>query len=174
VALFYSFSLFIKNKSINPEMFDSLISIDPGHLDFIALNSFNNLNQLEYEYLDKKLLIRGSYEFAPVLWKKNGAVSSIVDLNGAQILLLPENSTDHELKDRYSQVLSKELIKKQRELSKAVNIKTILLSFADGHEIWIDGTHIKKSAYRGGYPVFSIILPKDIKEFLTLQETKKH
>jgi hypothetical protein len=111
-------------------MFDSLISIDPGHLDFIALNSFNNLNQLEYEYLDKKLLIRGSYEFAPVLWKKNGAVSSIVDLNGAQILLLPENSTDHELKDRYSQVLSKELIKKQRELSKAVNIKPILLSFA--------------------------------------------
>jgi len=174
VALFYSFSIYINKNNIEPEMFNSIVSTDPGYSDFIALSVPAVLNSLDYDYQSKKLFIRGSYEFAPVLWKKSGAISSIVDLYGAQILLLPSNSTDHELLDRYSQVLPKELIMKQRELSSAVNIRTIMFSFAEGHEIWIESTHIKKSSYLGGYPVFSIILPKDNEGLLNLQEKTKH
>lgn len=124
VGLLYSLSMYINKNSIEPEMFNSMVSTDPGYSDFIALMVTGVLNSLDYDYLNKKLFINGSYEFAPVLWKKNGAISSIVDLYGAQIFLLPSNSTDHELGGRYSQVLPKELIKKQRELSRAVNIKT--------------------------------------------------
>lgn len=87
---------------------------------------------------------------------------------------MPPYSTDHELVYRYSQILSNELIKKQSELSRAVNIRTIMFSFAEGHEIWIDGIHLKKSSYLGGYPVFSIILPKDNEGLLNLQEKTKH
>ena len=156
-------------------MFIPMISTDPGYSDFIASNFLDNRpNRLDYNYRDKKLSIMGSHEFAPVVWKKNGNISSIIDLNGAQIFLLPNYSTDAEVRDRYSKVLNKELVKKQRELAKAVNIKTILLSFASGHELWIDGTNIKKSAYRDGYPIFSIILPKDNEGFLTLQEKTKN
>lgn len=171
VALLYSFSMYINKNNIEPEMFNSMVSTDPGYSDFIAL-TIPVLNSLDYDYQSKKLFIWGSYEFVPASWKKNGNISSIVDLNGAQILLLPPNSKDHKLVNRYSQILSNELIKKQRELSRAVNIRTIMFSFAEGHEIWVNGSHIKKSSYLGGYPVFSIILPKDNEGFLSLKENK--
>lgn len=174
VALFYSFSMYINKYSVDPKMFNSMVSTNPGYSDFIASDIYIAQNYLDYDYLNKKLFIRGSYEFVPAFWKKNGNISSIVDLNGAQILLLSNFSGNYEGVHRITKIFSDKLLKKQGELGKAVNIKTILLSFADGHEIWIDGTHIKKSSYRGGYPVFSIILPKDNEGLLNLQEKTKH
>ncbi|MBX9895341.1 MAG: hypothetical protein K2Y09_09200 [Nitrosomonas sp.] len=70
VALFYSFSMYIKKNNVDPKMFNSMVSTDPGYSDFIALHFSGAQNSLDYDYLNKKLFIRGSYEFAPALWKK--------------------------------------------------------------------------------------------------------
>ena len=141
-----------------------MFSTEPGYSDFVAMGIVPE-NKLQYDYSDKSLRIFGSQQFSPGLWKKNGKISSIADLNGAQIILVPNSASDYKLPDRFSKFTYKE----QRELSKAVNIKTIVFSFANGHEIWVDGSHITKSKYQSGFPVFSIIFPESNEKISTLR-----
>lgn len=171
-ALSYSFTIAIRKNIINPEKFDSMISTDEGYSDFIAMSSINMNNKLDFDFINKKLSIFGNQEFHPIFWRSNGKITSIADLKGSQLFLIPPNSdttiNEHHW-DRYEKVISKEQRNAQKEITKAIKIRTIKFSFANGQEIWVDGTHIKKTPYIGGYPVYSFTFSDKSEDFLKLR-----
>lgn len=168
IAMYYSFTVYIKRKEIDPERFNSLVSVESPGSDFIAMGILPD-NIIDYDYLNKRLNIFGKQKFEPQLWKMNGEVSSIPDLNGSQIILVPNSASDYNIPERYSKFVNDE----RRKLSKSLDIKTLMISFSSGHEIWIDGSHIQKTEYLGGYPIFSITLPKVKSELSKLNIPKE-
>ncbi|PXX07429.1 hypothetical protein C8R27_1525 [Nitrosomonas ureae] len=172
----YSFTIAIRKNIINPEKFDSMISTNEGYSDFIAMGPINLNNKLDYDFINKKLFIFGNQEFHPNFWSSNGKITSIADLKGSQLFLIPPNSNtiiEHHL-DRFEKVISREQRNSQKEITKAIKIKTLRFSFANGHEIWVDGTHIKKTPYINGYPLYSFTFPDNKEDFLKLSQRIKN
>ncbi len=167
VARFYTFSIYMKREKVEPSKFDSTISVAPQMSDFVAMGLLPE-NIIDYDYSSKGLYVFGTQKFDPKLWRMNGTVSSLPDLNGVQIFLVPNSSSDYKLPERYAKLTSEN----NKKLSRGIEVKTIRLSFSEGHEIWIDGSHIKKTGYLGGYPMFSVTLPKESHELSKLQLPK--
>lgn len=84
--------------------------------------------------------------------------------------LKPRNSSSFELPKRYSSIFPKEQVKKQKDLINSIKIKSIMISFSEEHEIWIDGSHFRKTENQGGSLLFSIIFPDDIEKFPALRK----
>lgn len=172
----YSFIIAIRKNKINPEEFNFMISTKEGYSDFISTDFFNMKNKLDFDYKNKKLFIFGSQEYDPISWYSNGKITSLADLKGSQLFLIPPNSSNTTIEhhwDRYEKIISRDQRNAQKDITKAINIKTIKLSFANGHEIWVDGSHIKKTTYIGGDPVYSLTFPDKKEDFLKLSEPNK-
>lgn len=171
-ALSFSFTIAIRKNNINPEKFDSLITTDEGYSDFMATGFINLNNQLDFDFMNKKLFIFGRQEFHHNFWRSNGKITSLADLKGSQLFLIPPNSSntinEHHW-DRYEKIISRDQRNAQKDITKAMKIKTIMFSFANGHEIWVDGSHIKKTKYIGGDPVYSFTFPDKSEDFLKLR-----
>ena len=176
-AISYSFIIAIRKNNINPEEFDSMISTEESYSDFISIGYPNLNNKLDFDYMNKKLFIFGKQEFDPTSWHSNGKITSLADLKGSQLFLIPPNSTnttnDEHHWDRFEKIISRDQRNAQKDITKAINIKTILLSFANGHEIWVDGSHIKKTTYIRGDPVYSLTFPDKKEDFLKLRKPNK-
>jgi hypothetical protein len=164
----YTFSVYIRKDPIDPAKFFPMVSTNPGYSDFVALAIIPDDNRLNYAYSDKRLEIFNKQSYDTTVWKTNGKISSLIDLEGAQIFLVPSYSSTLDVPDIYNIKLEK--IDTQ-SLSKHIEIRTLLLSFSNGHEIWVDGACIKKSSYKNGFPVFSITLPSRQEEFVYLTKS---
>jgi len=165
IARTFRFMIYIRKHPIKPELFRPLISTNPGFSDWIVMSiPLKSENRISMNVRDKKLYIAGSGEYEKALWKANGKITSIKDLYGSQLFLLPPNTFDLELPARLKSLenpLGKTIIR-------SMKIKTILLKFSSGREIWIDGDKFTKSKYEGGAPIFSIVLPSNENELLDL------
>ena len=126
--------------------------------------------------MEKQLELFGKTNIDKTLWATNGRVTSIVDLYGAQILLFPPNSNDlpgyllrseNEIMKELSRQANVKVVpmEQQMELSRSMDLRTISFEFGEGRSIWIRQNRFKKSAYKNGYPVFSVTLPNDETEF---------
>jgi hypothetical protein len=164
-ARFFSLSVDIFKKAIAPEEYWPV----NGASDFGVLSIMPKRSVLDWDRRKKRLIVVGETQFDKTFWKTNGKITSIVDLYGAQLLLFPPGSHDVELPVNFAAFQNE----KQTELSRSVNLKTIMLDFGDGRSFWVKGKSFKKSAYRGGYPVFSVTLPSDAKEFEEFTKAKE-
>ncbi len=165
IARTFGFAIYIRRDPINPELFHPMISIGPNYSDWIAYGVLLQTNNvISMNYRDKKVYIFGSQHYDKKFWKTNGKIMSIPDLYGAQLFLLPPHTFDHTIPEKYKAFVNPSI----RPLIGLMNVKTVALKFSSGHEIWIDGAKLSKTKFRGGYPVFSITLPKNEKELLAL------
>lgn len=125
--------------------------------DFIANGFSIGRNALHLDYQERKLSISGRIEFSPELWLTNGNIRSIIDLHGSQIFIVLPSSSNSNIPQRFNNILDV----RAKELSRKLNIGTVFLSFAHGHQIAINGKNFSKTKYVNGYPVYSLIMPKD-------------
>jgi len=170
VAAFYDFSLYILESSIEPTKFNPIISVSTGSSDFIAMGHLLSENSLIFKYKQKKLFIFGSQEIPTNMWRTNGNVRSLVDLYGSQLFLKPPYTSIPELPERYTKFVDIERNKERMILMKAMNIKTISLSFAEGHQILVDGKRFNKSENASGNTVFSLIVPPTLSGVESLRD----
>jgi len=157
----FKFDVFIRKTPIEEENFEPMIATGGRYADWIAMAVFPDRSDLNFDRRDGQIEIFGTTEYKKSLWKRNGKIASITDLYGAQLfLVLPK----YELPQGYKKHERPGLA----ELSRLIDLKTIVLKFSEGRDIWIDGKAFKrvKSAY--GDPMFSIILPTDDEGFLRL------
>lgn len=164
--------IYLFSKPIEPIKFFPLHTVYPKDKfqfpvsDFIATGFSIGDNVLSLNYDERKLSIFGSIEYLPELWLTNGKIRSLIDLLGSQIFILPSGSKNYTLPHRYEEFTDK----RKEDLSNKLNIGTIFLSFAHGHKIYINGKNFSKTKYANGYPVFSLIMPKDDKGINALSE----
>lgn len=152
----FQFGVHLRKTPIEAESFDSVISVDDGKSDWIAMGyPFSDRNVLSYSPRTKEIEIFGSSEYDRKLWRSNGKITSVEDLHGAQLILIPPHALDFELPQPYAKFDRPAL----RELSRMVELRTVALHFGAGREIWIDGKAFKKTRFKHGYPAFSITLP---------------
>ncbi len=166
VALSFGFThVFFRKVPIKPESFFPLHSVEPGYHDWMATEySSDNPNRLGLNHEKNSLEIRGRTTYKKELWTTNGHITSIPDLFGAQIFLLPSQSQDLEIPERWAKYFDP----KVKELSRQIELEWVSLRFSQGREIWIDGDKFNKTGFRSGYPVFSIILPTTEEEIFKL------
>jgi hypothetical protein len=99
----------------------------------------------------------GKLNFNKDLWHTNGKVSSMQDLYGSQLIVIPPNSSNYDLPERYAKFRNAAT----ENLMKRLEVRLFKFEFAEGRGFWIPGSKMEKSPYVGGYPALSIILPKD-------------
>jgi hypothetical protein len=165
VARMFGFTIYIRKEPIRPELFNPVLSTSQEHADWIALFvPLKTDNTISLDYKEKKVTIFGSYEYDKRWWKTNARIRSIPDLYGTQLFMLPP-APFHVTTLKGSKPYDNSSVK---PLIDSLTIKTTVLRFSSGHEIWIDGANFKKTEYRDGNAVFSIILPSNEKELLGL------
>jgi hypothetical protein len=168
VAMSYCFTVYILKTPINPEDFQPIISTAPGDSDWVAMNVIPSDNALDFSTEENALEIRINDRYSRDLWKSNGKITSIEDLYGAQIIIIPTGSSDLKLPSRFARYASDD----SDTLARNIRVRSIMFSFAQGHEIWIDGDKFRVTKYRRGFPAFSIVLPKDYASVLKLHENR--
>ena len=163
-AAIFNFSIHLRRTPIETENFDSVHSVDAGQSDWIAMGlPFSGHNTLNYKPKTKALEIHGRAEYDKELWASNGKITSVEDLLGAQLFLIPPSALNTKYRkpdaklDRTSSLM--------KDLSGTIVVNAVALTFAAGRVIWIDGKALKKSRFKYGYPAFSIILPDNEKSF---------
>lgn len=96
VTLDFHFKVFIKKTPIAPAEFLPVIGTDtPDAADWIATSSLAidpNRNRLTFDRRTKSLVIFGTADFPKEFWYSNGKITSIVDLYGAQLVLVPAHA----------------------------------------------------------------------------------
>jgi hypothetical protein len=165
VTLNFGLTVYIKKIPIAPEEFLPVIGTDaPESADWIAMTlpPTRQRNRLIFERRTRSIEIFGSAELPKNLWHSNGKITSIVDLYGAQLVLVPPLNI--KLPQRYSRFARPEVA----HLSEMLDLTTIVLKFREGRSIWISGGTLKKTKVKGGYPAFSTVLPPDEAGFLKL------
>ena len=80
------------------------------------------------------------------------------------VIALPPNAWNVRLPPEYAQYDRP----KVTELTRMLDLKTVVLTFREGRSIWISGKALKKSEFKGGFPAFRMILPTDEAGFLKL------
>jgi hypothetical protein len=158
VASFLALSVDIFKQPIDPEHFRPI----HGRSDFGA-TGLPEREVLSWNRKTSRLYVWGTVDYKKALWSKNEKISSFVDLYGAQMFLIPPrwHMTSGGV-DLDSEALIGSLL-----------IRTVVLTFAEGRDIWLSGKNFKKAAYQSGYPAFSITLPKDetkFREFTTSRD----
>lgn len=156
----FTFNVFIRKTPIAEENFEPVIAADGRYADWIAITFLPARSDLVFDRRRGRLEIFGSSEYRKPLWHSNGKITSIIDLYGSQLLLVSPLGTQ-QLPERFKKYARPRL----PELSRLVDVKTIVLSFSEGRDMWIDGGAFKKVASRFGNSVFSIILPSDDEGF---------
>jgi hypothetical protein len=158
-AQFLLLSVIILRKPTNLETFRPIRGA--ANLDFSADGLIPDHSVLSWDRKKQRLYVVARMEFNKGLWETNGKITSLVDLYGSQILLLPANSSDFVLPKRYAPLRNIEV----ETLDRSLALKTISLTFAEGRSIWISGKIFMKTKYGFGYPIFSVTLPRDEAEF---------
>lgn len=165
----FSFGVFIRKTPIGEENFEPMISTGGRYADWIA-TAFGgpNRSHLVFDRRDGQIEIFGTTEYMKSQWNSNGKIVSITDLYGAQLfLVLPYY--DFQLPQRYKKYERHGLA----ELARLIDLKTIVLKFSEGRDMWIDGKAFKKVKSAFGEPMFSIILPADDEGFRRLAPPKE-
>jgi hypothetical protein len=170
VALEFSLSVFLRKTPIKTEDFRAIVGTDgPDVADWLAtalpsVVGGRGRNRLIFDRRTKSLEVFGTSEFPKAMWHSNGKITSIVDLYGAQLIFLPPNALNVRLPPKWAQFVRP----KVAELTRTLNLKTVVLKFREGRSLWISGKALKKSEFKGGYPAFSIVLPTDEAGFIKL------
>ena len=159
VALGFHLDVFIRKAPIEVEDFRPLLGTDGSDVaDWLALGRGDITNRLQFDRRTRSFEIFGSSECPKALWHSNGKITSIVDLYGAQLIFVPPHAWNLSPYDR----------PKVTELTRLLDLKTVVLKFREGQSFWITGKALKKSEFKGGYPAFSMVLPTDEVGFLKL------
>ncbi|MGJ5066850.1 hypothetical protein [Bradyrhizobium oligotrophicum] len=154
-ALTYGYTVFILKEPIEIQKFTGV----HGTGDFSAFGVLTKDGKLNWDRREKKLYIRSNMVYEKALWNSNGRVTSVVDLMGAQLVLIPPNAV--QLPTQYAQFRNKEL----EELQQEAHLKTIVFTVADGRDIWLSGKSFKESKMPDGRTVLSLVLPTDETSF---------
>lgn len=163
---FSSLNVDIFKKPIIPENYEPIVGVS----DFGAsAGIFPKRAELSWDLKKKRLNAVIQMQFDKSLWKTNGAVTSVVDLYGAQILLIPSFSSNMEI---YNGKLVTVLESPQKELARSTKLQTIMLDFGEGRSFWINGDKFRKTAYKTGYPIYSVSLPKSQTELMEFTKPK--
>lgn len=153
-----AFSVYIFKNPIKPEQFSYVISLRDGGPDWIATGPPVGIeNQLWFNYQNQELEIFGSTTIDKKYWLSNGKISSIIDLKGAQLFLVPPGKRIFGVPVNLKGFTIPEIV---NEAFASVELKTIVLEFAEGREFWLSEKDLIKSNFREGYPAYSIILPE--------------
>ncbi len=165
LARYFTFSVHIRKDAIEPQDFDSTISVKSGYSDWLAWGlPLGDNNQLDFDTRSGELYIFGTFSYNKKFWKSNGLITSIPDLRGAQLFLIPNHSTNFELPKRYDKFQTRNL----KPLTRSLEIRTVMLKFSDGIDYWIDGSMFEKTPFKFGFPAFSITLPETEEEMQKL------
>lgn len=169
LARSFNFSLHLRKNPIDAEHFDSVIAVDDGRSDWIAGSlPLNPHNHLSYKPKTGDLEIGGHADYNKQFWHSNGKITSVEDLYGAQLFLIPPYSMHVEI-DPSLPYSKNDITQTLEELSHLIVIEGVILTFGPGRQISIDGKAFKKSRYKYGYPAFSIILPNNAKAFESIR-----
>jgi hypothetical protein len=71
--------------------------------------------------------------------------------------LVPPNAWNIKLPQEYARYDRPEVT----QLTRMLDLKTVVLKFREGRSLWISGKTLKKTEFKGGYPAFSTVLPAD-------------
>lgn len=151
----YRYTVFIFKEPIEIQKFTGV----HGTGDLSAFGVPTRDGRLNWDRKEKKLYITSSVVYEKALWNSNGRVTSVVDLMGAQIMLIPPNAV--QLPARYAQFRNKEL----EELQQEARLKTIVFKVADGRDIWLSGKSFNENKMPEGNAVLSLVLPTDEPSF---------
>lgn len=156
-VLTYGYTVFILKNPIDIQKFTGI----HGTGDFSAFGVLARDGKLNWNRREKKLYIRSSMIYEKGLWNSNGRVTSVVDLMGAQLILIPPAAV--QLPAQFAQLHNREL----EELQQAARLKTIVFNVADGRDIWLSGKSFNESKTFDGRSVLSLVLPTDETNFRT-------
>lgn len=160
LAEFMSVSIHMMRKPVNPENFAPVF----GLTDFGVFENFLDARtHFEWDLKDQKLILSATVEFPKELWYSNGRISSVLDFYGAQMMVFFPGSSDYVVPEAFLQHGMK--VNNTKELSRSLNIESFLLSFGNGRSISVSGDKFKKTKYKDGYPVFSVIFPSNEDDF---------
>jgi hypothetical protein len=166
LTTFFNFTLYFSKTPIEAENFDGASSVNDGRSDWIAVAIPSpHGNTLHYKPRSGDLEIFGTAAYNKNLWRSNGKITSVDDLHGAQLFLVPPFPYPRDL----PQLNAKSNISAAlQDLLRMIDLRAVALNFGGGREIWIDSKAFKKTQVHG-YSVYSIILPDSDEGFARIR-----
>lgn len=154
-----------RRAPVEPEKYQPI----HGRDDFQASSFLAKSASLNWSLKDRRLEIVVRDEIDRKFWRSSGRIRSIVDLRGAQLLLIPTGAAalPTNVPKRFHDETSSKL---QSELLRNLQIRYFTITLGEGRQIRIHSSKFRKSKYVGGEPVFSITFPEDEEKFARLFE----
>jgi hypothetical protein len=146
VASSLTIDVWVRQQPIDPDKFVWM----SGQADFEAHSVNPDRAILVWNRKASQLYISATAHYDRDLWRLSGKITSLPDLYGSQIFLMP---------NRY------ENPNEAAALITSLRPRMIFLTFAEGRPIYLPPKKLKKLIYDDTYPVFSITLPKDEAKF---------
>ena len=160
-----TFSLGVKilKEPVDPEKYEPW----HGSGDFDANEIFPTGSHFSWDLKHQRLSMIVDEDIEKRFWNTSGKITSFVDLRGAQLLLFPSESLDIRIPE-----LNDANFQERRKIMRTLNLRSFTMNLGEGRSLRIPGSKFKKSAYKGGEPVFSVTFPKTEKEFAIFFEEK--
>ena len=161
VASVFPLTITILKTPIEPESFRPSFfqSNGPG---LRATTIMPSRSVLAWDVQSKRLFIVGTSDFDKSGWESNGSIVSVLDLRGAQLIVLtPISGANSNVKLRNDKAWDEN----RGKLTTSLRMRTLFLRFGEGRDIELSGSQFKKTKYAFGYPIFSLIFPKNDDEF---------
>jgi hypothetical protein len=114
------------------------------------------------------LEIFGSYDFDKTFWETSGRVVSLLDLEGAQIILIPTGGFHLTFPTKIEDQLKIFNEGNVETIRRHLIPRTLMFKFAEGRQFDVGGEKFEKISTHEYFPLFSITLPDSIDNFGSL------
>ncbi|MBR1201050.1 hypothetical protein JQ574_34170 [Bradyrhizobium sp. AUGA SZCCT0158] len=158
-------SVYLMRKPIKPETFQVEMSNADFEVPFVSKATRN----LAWHVKRKQLVAGSDFTSSKDLWKTNGRITSVVDLRGAQLILLFSGSLNMPPPKGMADVRTPE----REAINKSLIIRAASLDLGEGRTLYLPAKDFRQSKYHGGDPIFYYTFPTDEKEFLKLYDYQR-
>jgi hypothetical protein len=133
-----------------------------GEADFSGSTFGTTSATLHWVRSQRRLFLNGRTEAPKELWHVSGAITSLPDLLGAQVLVVPPQDSRIRLPDSFTKNIGPI---KRNELLDHLQLHFLIVSLADGDAIWLRRSQFKRGMYRSGGMVLHAVFPNNEKAF---------
>jgi len=151
-------SLFILKNPVDTTTYQPVLG--GGRADFDAVDLLPKRADLNWDLKRRRLSLVEDEEFDRRFWHANGKVTSVVDLMGAQLLLVPNGAGEIPFPE-----LDSVAYRAQAEVRRSFKFRNLMVEVGQGRKLQIPVSKIAKSTLKNGDPVFVVNFPSKESDF---------
>jgi hypothetical protein len=166
ITAFFPLTITILKNPVSPETYAPVWQSKRQSLSALAIMPKSSV--LTWDIKTRRLSIFATSEFYKSAWVSDGSIVSVLDLRGAQLILVTPNSSE----SSRAQLHNDQVWEGNMEmLDASLRLRALVLRFGGGRRMELSGKQFKKTKYAFGYPIFSLVFPKNDDEFETFSHS---